>query len=93
MAAQQLLVRRDDRLQKMLFVTRPFPSVPPDACAYLLQIPGDMAATDLVKSLNNRGRAYAKLNKMDLADIDASEVFFQTKSQQHSRKDCHLRYV
>ncbi len=41
-----------------------------------LQVPEDMAAPDLVKSLNNRGRVYVKLNKMDLAEADASEVSF-----------------
>eukprot|EP00752_Nemacystus_decipiens_P014254 g12676.t1 len=40
----------------------------------LQKIPGDMAAPDLVKSLNNRGRVYVKLEKMEQAEIDASEV-------------------
>lgn len=33
-----------------------------------------MAAPDLVKSLNNRGRVYVKLGKMEQAEVDASEV-------------------
>lgn len=39
-----------------------------------MQVPEEMASPDLVKSLNNRGRVYVKLNKMDLAEADASEV-------------------
>lgn len=41
---------------------------------FFLQIPGDLAAPDLVKSLNNRSRVYVKLGKMELAEADASEV-------------------
>lgn len=33
-----------------------------------------MAAPDLVKSLNNRSRVYVKLDEMEKAEIDASEV-------------------
>eukprot|EP00903_Cladosiphon_okamuranus_P006326 g6199.t2 len=40
----------------------------------LQKIPRDMAAPDLVKSLNNRSRVYVKLDKMEQAEIDASEV-------------------
>lgn len=40
----------------------------------MVQIPGDLATPDLVKSLNNRSRVYVKLDKMELAEADASEV-------------------
>lgn len=33
-----------------------------------------MAAPDLVKSLNNRSRVYVKLDRMEQAEVDASEV-------------------
>lgn len=33
-----------------------------------------MATSDLVKTLNNRGRAYVKLDIMSRAEVDATEV-------------------
>ncbi|CAM9472584.1 unnamed protein product, partial [Ectocarpus fasciculatus] len=42
--------------------------------AVVVQIPGELAGPDLVKSLNNRSRVYVKLDKMELAEADASEV-------------------
>ncbi|CAM9787491.1 unnamed protein product [Ectocarpus sp. 12 AP-2014] len=56
----------------------------------LVQIPGKLAGPDLVKSLNNRSRVYVKLDKMELAEADASEVLSMNSVENTATSAAHL---
>lgn len=61
----------------------------------VLQVPDDMAASDTVKALNNRGRVYVKLAMLVLAEDDASEVryFLQPPGIPARCHDCCFVFV
>ncbi|CBJ31113.1 conserved unknown protein [Ectocarpus siliculosus] len=56
----------------------------------LQKIPGELAGPDLVKSLNNRSRVYVKLDKMELAEADASEVLSMNSVENTATSAAHL---